>query len=116
MTIYPQYTLFGGENPYKNCTQKNMAVISFHLHDRTAKNGMVAIRLRICHRNTNSWHSTGVTIEPDCFNRGSLYDPIQRKAFMYDLKREQLMAIVRKFEESVYDLRKADGASSNLTR
>lgn len=91
-----------------------MAVISFHLNDRTARNGMVAIRLRICHRNTNSWHSTGVTIEPDCFNRGSLYDPIQRKAFMYDLKREQLMAIVRKFEEGVYDLRKADGGEQQL--
>ena len=45
-----------------------MASIVLRLDERTEKNGMQQVRLRISHRGTNAWYPTGVLVEPEYFN------------------------------------------------
>lgn len=91
-----------------------MASIVFNLELRSVKNGMAPIRLRISHRGTNAWYPTKVAVEPSCFVKGALYEPISRKARLYEVKREQLAAIVRRYEEGVYELLRAEGGREQL--
>ena len=88
-----------------------MATIVMRLDKRAEKNGMYKVRIRISHNGTSSWISTGVYIEERYFNEDSLYDPISKKAYMYDDKREQLLSIVRKFDEVVFALKRDEQAN-----
>ena len=93
-----------------------MASIVLRLDERTEKNGMQQVRLRISHRGTNAWYPTGVLVEPHYFNSTSLYDPINRRAMMSAFKREQLAGIIRKYEESLFDLNRAEGGREQLDK
>ena len=97
-----------------NKIKKTMASIILRLDSRTVKNGMQQVRLRISHKGTNAWYATGVLVEPEYFNADSLYDAIGKKAKMAAFKREQLAEIVRKYEEGVFDLQRADGGKAQL--
>lgn len=88
-----------------------MATIVMRLDKRAEKNGMYKVRIRISHNGTSSWIATGVYIEERYFNEDSLYDPISKKAYMYEEKREQLLSIVRKFDEVVFALKRDEGAN-----
>lgn len=57
-----------------------MAKISLNLDERSVKNGMSHIRIRINHKKSCAYVSTGIYVEPQYFISGSLYDPIHRKA------------------------------------
>lgn len=81
-----------------------MARLSLSLDTRTIKNGMMPIRLRINHKGTSSYVSTGVSVEEQYFIAGSLYDPIHRKAYMAAEKRDQLSRFVRQFDEFLTDI------------
>ena len=76
-----------------------MAKISLNLDERSVKNGMAQIRIRINHKKSCAYVSTGIYVEPQYFIPGSLYDPIHRKAMLAVEKREQVTKIVRKFDE-----------------
>ena len=76
-----------------------MAKISLNLDERSVKNGMAHIRIRINHKKSCAYVSTGIYVEPQYFISGSLYDPIHRKARLAAEKREQVASIVKKFEE-----------------
>lgn len=91
-----------------------MASIILRLDDRTEKNGMQQVRLRISHRGTNAWHPTGVWVEPVYFNGANVYDAISKKATMAMFKKEQLLCIVRQYDEAMFDLQRADGGSAQL--
>ena len=91
-----------------------MASIILRLDERTTKNGMQQVRLRISHRGTNAWHPTGVVVEPQYFNGTNLYDPIGKKATMAAFKREQLAGIVRQYEEGMFDLLRTDDGKAQL--
>ncbi len=88
-----------------------MATIVMRLDKRAEKNGQYKVRIRISHNGTSSWIATGVYIDERYFNEDNLYDPISKKAYMYEEKREQLLAIVRKFDEVVFALKRDDGAN-----
>lgn len=88
-----------------------MATIVMRLDKRAEKNGQYKVRIRISHNGTSSWIATGVYIDERYFNEDNLYDPISKKAYMYDEKREQLLSIVRKFDEVVFALKRDDGAN-----
>lgn len=91
-----------------------MASIILRLDERTNKNGMQQVRLRISHRGTNAWHPTGVWVEPVFFNGSNIYDAISKKAPMAMYKKEQLSGIVRRYEEGMFDLQRADGGAAQL--
>lgn len=76
-----------------------MAKISLNLDERSVKNGMAHIRIRINHKKSCAYVSTGIYVEPQYFISGSLYDPIHRKARLAAEKREQVANLVTKFEE-----------------
>ena len=80
-----------------------MAKISLNLDERTIKNGMAQIRLRINHRKTSAFVGTGVYVEPSYFIPGTLYDPIHRKASLFVEKRDKVQRIVRSIEEWLLD-------------
>lgn len=81
-----------------------MAKISLNLDERSVKNGMAHIRIRINHKKSCAYVSTGIYVEPQYFITGSLYDPIHRKARLAAEKREQVANIVSKFEEWLADV------------
>ena len=83
-----------------------MARLSLNIDKRSEQNGMVPIRLRINHKSTSAFVSTGVKVEPQYFISGSLYDPIHRKAYMAVEKREQIARLVKRFEDYLLDLDK----------
>lgn len=91
-----------------------MASIILRLDNRTEKNGMQQIRLRISHKGTNAWHPTGVWVEPVYFNGSNIYDAISKKAPMAMYKKEHLSGIVRQYDEAMFDLQRADGCSEQL--
>ena len=91
-----------------------MASIIFRLDERSIKNGMCPVRLRISHKGTTAWHPTGVIVEPVYFNKDSLHEPINRKATMASYKREQLASIVRQYEEALFELLRADRGQEKL--
>lgn len=60
--------------------------------------------MRISNANACTWIPTGVWVEKQYFNPDSLYDPINKKAYMFLEKRDSLQSIARKFDEVVFDL------------
>lgn len=92
----------------------DMASIILRLDERTTKNGMQQIRLRISHRGTNAWHPTGVWVEPVYFNGSNIYEAISKRAPMAMYKREQLAGIVRQYEEGMFDLLRTDDGKAQL--
>ncbi len=76
-----------------------MAKLSLNIDERTVKNGMAHVRLRINHRGTSAFVSTGVYIEPQYFIPNSLYDPVHRKAYLAAEKRDKIAGIVRRIDE-----------------
>lgn len=91
-----------------------MASIILRLDKRTTTNGMQQIRMRINHRGTNAWHPTGVMVEPAYFNGSNIYDAISKRAPMAVYKREQLAAIVRQYDEGIFELLRAEGGQDQL--
>lgn len=91
-----------------------MASIILRLDNRTNKNGMQQVRLRISHKGTNAWHPTGVWVEPMFFDGKNLYESISKRAPMAMYKRELLAGIVRQYDEAMFDLQRADGGSAQL--
>ena len=76
-----------------------MAKLSLNLDERSLKNGMAQVRIRISHRCTNAFVSTGVYIEPQYFQSASVYDPVHRKANMAIDKREQIVSQVERIDK-----------------
>ena len=76
-----------------------MAKLSLSLDERTERNGMQQIRLRITNKGTNAFAGTGVWVEPQYFVMYSLYDSIRGKAYMAAEKREQVRLFVKRFED-----------------
>lgn len=81
-----------------------MARLSLNLDERSLRQGMAHIRLRINHRGTSAFVGTGVYVEPEYFIAGSLYDCVHRKARMAIEKREQVARVVQKYEELILDI------------
>lgn len=91
-----------------------MANIILRLDNRTTKNGMQQVRMRISHKGTNAWHPTGVWVEPVYFNGANIYDAISKKEPMAMYKKEQLSDIVRQYDEAMFDLQRAEGGAAQL--
>lgn len=91
-----------------------MASIIFRLDERSIKNGMAPVRMRISHKGTNAWHPTGVVVEPVYFNGSNIHEAISKRAPMASFKREQLANLVRQYEESLFELQRSDGGASQL--
>lgn len=85
-----------------------MARLSLSLDKRTVKNGMMPIRLRINHKGTSAFVGTGVSVEEQYFNAGSLYDPIHKKAYMAIEKRDAVSRFVRQFDEFLADVDRSE--------
>lgn len=85
-----------------------MAKISLNLDSRTIKNGMAHVRLRINHKGTSAYVSTGVYVEPQYFNGESLYDPVGRKAQMFAMKRDRITEMVRRVDEFISETDRAE--------
>ena len=76
-----------------------MAKLSLNLDERTLKNGMAQVRIRISHRCTNAFVCTGVYVEPRYFQSASVYDPVHRKASMAIDKRERIVSQVERIDK-----------------
>ena len=76
-----------------------MAKLSLSLDERSQRNGMQLIRLKITNKGTNAFAGTGVYVEPEYFVKYSLYDPIRGRAYMAAEKREQVRLFVKRFED-----------------
>ena len=76
-----------------------MATITLNLDERTIKNGMAQVRIRISHKGTNCFIGTGVWIEPQYFQPSSLYYPVYRKAQMAADKRVRISEQVQRIED-----------------
>lgn len=75
-----------------------MATITLNLDERSIKNGMCPVRIRISHKGTNCFIGSGVSVEPQYFIGGSLYDMVHRKAQMSVEKRDRIAEQVRMLE------------------
>ena len=93
-----------------------MASIVLRVDERTQKNGMCPVRVRISHQHQAAWVATGVAVEPQFFKNDSLYDPLSSKAYMAKEKREQIAVFVRKWDEGMFDLLHADGGREQLAQ
>lgn len=85
-----------------------MAKISLNLDERSLRNGMAQVRIRISHRGTNSFIGTGVYVEPQYFLPGSLYDPLHRRTPHGLEKREQICTLVQQLDEWLLNMSKAE--------
>ena len=92
-----------------------MASIVLRIDDKV-KNGMASVRLRISHNHTSAWYKTGVMIEPSCFQSASVYDPVNKKAYMASEKRSRLLDVVRKWDDGLIDLQRAEGGDEQIAR
>lgn len=92
-----------------------MARLSLSLDTRTKRNGMYPIRLRINHKGTSAFVSTGVSVEEHYFIAGSLYDPIHKKAYMAIEKRDAISRFVRPFDEFLTSTDKVTLSSMTAT-
>ena len=88
-----------------------MAKISLNLDSRSLKNGMAHVRMRINHKGTSAFVSTGVYVEPQYFNGDSLYDSINRKAQMFAVKRDRIAALVRQVDDFIAETDRAELAN-----
>ena len=92
-----------------------MASIVLRLENRV-RNGMSPVRLRISHQHTSAWYQTGVLIEPSCFQDGSVYDPVSKKAYMAAEKRARLLDVVRLWDDGLLELQRAEGGEEQIAR
>lgn len=76
-----------------------MATITLNLDERTIKNGMAQVRIRISHRGSNCFIGTGVYVEPQYFQPDTLHDAVHRKAQMAVEKRERITEQVQTIED-----------------
>lgn len=81
--------------------------------DTRGKSGSTLLRLRIAHLGTQAYISTQVKIDPAHFT-GNLYAPISPKSPHYRMGTEQVVSIVRKYDEVIFDLER-DGLLDTLT-
>lgn len=91
-----------------------MASIVLRLDGRSEKNGMKQVRIRISHGHMSAWYPTGVWVEPKYFNENNIYDPVDRRAYMAPMKKEQLAVLVRKYDEAIFELTRAEGGDVTL--
>lgn len=87
-----------------------MASIVLRMDERIIKNGMSPIRIRVSHNHTAAWYSTGVYLEPTMFQTESIYDPVNKKAYMAVEKREQLATMVRRWDNGILELERTVGS------
>lgn len=80
-----------------------MATLILRLDDRSLKEGAAHVRIRIAHKNTQAYIGTKVYVEPKYFTN-DLHCPILSKAQRWKEKTEQIESIVRKLEETLFDL------------
>ena len=88
-----------------------MATITLNLDERTIKNGMAQVRIRISHRGSNCFIGTGVYVEPQYFQPSSLYDPVHRKAQMAIEKRERITEQVHAIDDFILSVDRAELAT-----
>ena len=88
-----------------------MATITLNLDERTIKNGMAQVRIRISHRGSNCFIGTGVYIEPQYFQHDTLHDAVHRKAQMATDKRVRISEQVQRIEEYLEDVDRAELAT-----
>lgn len=81
-----------------------MATITLNLDERTIRNGMAQVRIRISHKRTNCFIGSGVWVEPQYFIGSSLYDPVSRRAQAAAEKRERISEQVRQIENYLKDV------------
>ena len=81
-----------------------MATITLNLDERTFKNGMAQVRIRISYKGTNCFIGTGVYIEPQYFQPSTIHDPVHRKAQMSVEKRERITEQVQVLEDYLMNL------------
>ena len=93
-----------------------MASIVLRIDERIVKNGMSPVRVRISHRHTAAWYQTGVLIEPSCFCSDSIYEPVSKRAYMAAEKRARLTAIVRKWDDGMFELERAEGGDEQIAK
>lgn len=88
-----------------------MASITLNLDERSIKNGMAQVRIRISHRGSNCFIGTGVYIEPQYFQPSSIYDPVHRKAQMAIEKRERIVEQIHALDDYLISVSADDLAS-----
>ena len=76
-----------------------MAKITLNLDERCMQNGKAQVRIRISHKCTNCFISTGVYVEPQFFQPDTLHDAVHRKAPMAAQLRSQISAQVQQIED-----------------
>ena len=81
-----------------------MATITLNLDERTIKNGMAQVRIRISHKGTNCFIGTSVWIEPQYFQPDTLHDAVHRKAQMAADKRLRISEQVQRIEDYLDDV------------
>lgn len=81
-----------------------MAKAIFRLDERTIKNGMYQVRMRISNNGDSTWIPTGVWVERPCFVPDSMYEPITTKAYMYREKVATLREFAHKYDQAVFEL------------
>lgn len=93
-----------------------MASIVLRIDERVSKNGMSPVRVRISHRHTAAWYATGVLLEPSCFQSDSIYESVSKKAYMAAEKRALLKAIVGKWDDGMFELKRSDGGEEQIAQ
>ena len=97
-------------------SQRIMASIVLRIDERVVKNGMSPVRIRISHRHTAAWYQTGVLLEPSCFCADSIYEPVSKRAYMAAEKRARLTAIVRKWDDGMFELERSEGGDEQIAK
>lgn len=85
-----------------------MATVTLNLDERTIKNVMAQVRIRISHKGTNCFIGTGVWIEPQYFQPDTLHDAVHRKAQMAVDKRLRISEQVQRIEDYLDDADRAE--------
>ena len=85
-----------------------MATVTLNLDERTIKNGMAQVRIRITNKGTNCFIGTGVWIEPQYFQPDTLHDAVHRKAQMAADKRLRISEQVQRIEDYLEDVDRAE--------
>lgn len=80
-----------------------MAKLSIELDKRTIKEGRHPVRFRLYVNNSSTYIYTDVYASEEEFT-GSLYQPIQKKAYMAKERNEMVGRIARKYDEVVFGL------------
>ena len=88
-----------------------MATITLNLDERTIKNGMAQVRIRISHRGSNCFIGTGVYVEPQYFQPDTLHDAVHRKAQMATDKRVRISEQVQRIEDYLDDVDRVELAT-----